>query len=364
MADAGDTLDHISDGFCTLDREWRFTFLNREAERQVGRPRESLVGQVVWDAFPQLVGSIFETSYRRAMADGVMVEFEAWFEPLASWFNVRAYPSTQGLAVYFYNVTQQREAREQARISEERFRLLARATNDAIWDWNLITNETWRNQGFKTLFGHPTEDKPSIDDWTTRIHPDDRERVTTGIRRAIDGGSESWSDEYRFLRYDGRIADVFDRGYIIRDAGGRPTRMIGGMTDLTERKQLEAQFLRAQRLESIGTLAGGIAHDLNNILQPIVMVVGLLRADETSPDRLALLDTVEASGRRGADMVRQVLAFDAASKASGCRSTSGTCFAMCRSSFATRFRRTSRSPSMPRWTYGPSMPMSRRFIKS
>ena len=148
-----DTLEHISDGFCTIDRDWRFAFVNREAERQVGRPRETLIGRVIWDVYPEMLGSIFETSYRRAMATGETVEFEAWFEPLASWFSVRAYPAPQGLAVYFYNVTQQREAREQARISEERFRLLARAAHDAIWDWDLVTNATWRNEGFEKLFG-------------------------------------------------------------------------------------------------------------------------------------------------------------------------------------------------------------------
>jgi len=304
-----ETLEHISDGFCTIDRDWRFTFLNLEAARQVGRARESLVGRVIWDEFPGLLGSVFETSYRHAMASGETTEFEAWFEPLSSWFRVRAYRSPQGLAVYFTNVTQEREAREQARVSEERFRLLAQATNDAIWDWNLVSNETWRNDGFEKLFGYSAEERPSITDWSTRIHPDDHARVTDGIRRAIDDGSASWSDEYRFLRHGGAVAHVFDRGYIIRDAGGKPTRMIGGMTDLTERKKLEAQFLRAQRMESIGTLAGGIAHDLNNILTPILMAVGLLQEDETSLDRLDLLATIEASGRRGADMVRQVLAF-------------------------------------------------------
>ena len=304
-----DTLEHISDGFCMVDRDWRFTFLNREAERQVGRSRDSLIGRDIWEVYPEMLGSIFETSYRHAMASGETVEFESWFEPLASWFSVRVYPAPQGLAIYFYNVTQQREAREQARVSEERFRLLARATNDAIWDWNLETNETWRNEGFHTLFGHPTADKPAIDDWSTRIHPEDYERIAEGIRGAIDGGRESWSDEYRYLRHDGSVAHVFDRGYIIRDANGKATRMIGGMTDLTERKKLEAQFLRAQRLESIGTLAGGIAHDLNNILSPILMSVGLLKTDETSPERMNLLETIETSSRRGSDMVRQVLAF-------------------------------------------------------
>src|SRR6185295_13236712 len=276
---------------------------------QIGRPREALIGRIIWEVFPEQLGSIFETSYRRAMAMAETVELEAWFEPLASWFSVRAYPAPQGLGVYFYNVTRQREARELARISEERFRLLARATNDAIWDWDLVTNATWRNEGFEKLFGYSTTQQPSIVDWSSRIHPEDQLRVTAGIRRAIDGGQEAWSDEYRYLRHDGSVAHVLDRGYIIRDENGQPTRMIGGMTDLTERKKLEAQFLRAQRMESIGTLAGGIAHDLNNILSPSLMSVGLLKEDEGDSERKALLDTIEASGRRGADMVRQVLAF-------------------------------------------------------
>jgi PAS domain S-box-containing protein len=305
----GDTLEHISDGFVTLDRQWRFTFLNREAERQTAHSREALIGRVVWDVYPQLLGTVFETSYRHAMTQRETAEFEAWFEPLSSWFNVRAYPAPQGIAVYFHNVTQQRAAREQARVSEERFRLLARATSDAIWDWDLITNATWRNEGFEKLFGQPKEEQPSIVDWSTRIHAEDRVRVTEGIRRAIDAGQEAWSDEYRYFRHDGTVAHVLDRGYIIRDESGTPTRMVGGMTDLTERKKLEAQFLRAQRLESIGTLAGGIAHDLNNILSPILMAADLLKDDETSPDRLSLIDTIEVSGRRGSDMVRQVLAF-------------------------------------------------------
>jgi len=308
-ASVSETLEHISDGFCTIDRDWRFSFFNREAERQVGRPRESLIGRVVWDAFPELLGTIFEISYRHAMATGETTEFEAWFEPLASWFRVRAYPSPQGLAVYFYNVTAERAAREQARISEERFRLLAQATSDAIWDVDLRTNEMWRSGGFETLFGVPTNDGPVKVDWPSHIHAEDRSRVVEGITRALEGRGNSWSDEYRYQRADGSFAYVSNRGYIIRDPDGSPTRMVGGMTDLTERKKLEAQFLRAQRLESVGTLAGGIAHDLNNILSPILMSVGLLKLEEDSPERLALLETIEASGRRGSDMVRQVLAF-------------------------------------------------------
>jgi PAS domain S-box-containing protein len=304
-----DTLDHISDGFCTLDQAWRFAFVNREAERQIGRTRESLIGRVVWDVFPEMLGTVFETSYRHAMDTGETTEFEAWFEPLASWFSVRAYRSPQGLAIYFYNVTKQREAREAARVSEERFRLLAQATSDAIWDANLQTHAMWRSAGFEKMFGVPVGGEAAAVDWQSHIHPEDRQRVIESVLRAQNGKGDFWSDEYRYLRADGSYAHVSNRGYIIRDAGGSPIRMIGGITDLTERKKLEAQFLRAQRLESIGTLAGGIAHDLNNILSPVLISVGLLKLEDTSPEQLKLLDTIETSGRRGADMVRQVLAF-------------------------------------------------------
>ena len=305
-----DTLESITDAFFTLDREWRFTYLNREAERQFGRARDSLIGQVVWEVFPESLGTTFETKYRRAVASETPVEFEEYFPPRRAWLNVRAYPSDQGLTVYFQNVTKQREARAEARTSEERFRLLAKANNDAIWDWDITSNALWWNEGFQTLFGYRLEEiEATTRSWTTRVHPEERREVIRSLERAISDGEDSWSAEYRFRRSDGTYAFVLDRGHIIRDPLGVPVRMIGGMTDLTERKKLEAQFLRTQRLESIGTLAGGIAHDLNNVLTPIVMSTALLKEDETDPAKLEMLNSIETSAQRGAAMVRQVLAF-------------------------------------------------------
>lgn len=98
-------------------------------------------------------------------------------------------------------------------------------------------------------------------------------------------------------------------GEAARDASGKIIRLQGAFQDVTERKRLEEQFLRAQRMESIGTLAGGIAHDLNNVLAPILMSIQLLKMDELDPERLNLLTTLETNAMRGADMVRQVLSF-------------------------------------------------------
>jgi len=209
------------------------------------------------------------------------------------------------------DITESKLAEEALHESEKRYKLVSRATSDVLWDWDLTTNTLWRSDGLKTVFGFTTDEvEPVIDWWTKRLHPEDRDHVVNGLHRAIDSGQEAWTDEYRLLLKDGKYANVQDRGYILRDAAGKATRVVGGMTDLTERKKLEAQYLRAQRMEGIGTLAGGIAHDLNNVLAPILMSIDLLKLDAgDDPQRLQMLDTIRASARRGAELVRQVLSF-------------------------------------------------------
>ncbi len=157
-------------------------------------------------------------------------------------------------AVLVSDVTEQVRAREALQQSEERFRLLARVTNDALWDWDLQDNTLWWSEGFEALFGFRRDEiESTIESWTTRIHPDDAARVVDGVQAVIEGGGTTWSDEYRFLRKDGCYAHVLDRGYVIRDAEGKPLRMIGGMTDLTQHKVAEA---RIEQLAFYDSLTG------------------------------------------------------------------------------------------------------------
>jgi len=138
------------------------------------------------------------------------------------------------------DITERKRSEEDLRMSEERFQFVARATNDVIWDWDLNTGKAQWSQAFQTLFGYKLEDlEPGSASWYNRLHPDDRERVMTGIHTAIDRGEQSWSDEYRFLRADGSVAFIFDRGYILYDSTAKPKRMIGSMQDVTSRKQAE-----------------------------------------------------------------------------------------------------------------------------
>ncbi len=127
------------------------------------------------------------------------------------------------------------------------------------------------------------------------------------MRKVVEHGD--WVGELSQTRKGGHPIIVESRWTLVKDEAGRAAAVLVINTDITERRKLEHQFLRAQRLESIGTLAGGIAHDLNNVLTPIMVAIGLLREKEDDPARLDILSTLETSAHRGADMVRQVLSF-------------------------------------------------------
>ncbi|MCX6029671.1 MAG: PAS domain S-box protein, partial [Chloroflexi bacterium] len=164
-----------------------------------------------------------------------------------------------------------KQAEEALRESEERYQFANRATFNAIWDWNLQTNALWWNENFQTHFGYCAEEiEPGIESWTNRIHPEDLARVEAGIHAAIDSGQQSWSDHYRFRRKDGTDAEIDDRGYISREASGKPVRMIGAMQDITERKQAEQRAfelaLERERMALLSKFVQDASHEFRTPL--------------------------------------------------------------------------------------------------
>ncbi len=127
--------------------------------------------------------------------------------------------------------------------SQERFELVSRATSDAVWDWNLSTNDIWWNEGFQKLFGYkPGSIGRGLDSWIGRLHPEDSDRVVHDRQKHIEDRKSYWAEEYRFRRSDGTYAFVIDRGYVVYDSNATPVRMLGSMMDVTERKSLEDQL--------------------------------------------------------------------------------------------------------------------------
>ncbi len=306
-----ETLETLTSGFVTVDRAWRFTYVNREAERIFGRPRESMLAAELWREIPGIVGTPFETAYRRAMRERVPVQLEEFHAPYGKWFEVRVYPASDGgLAIYFHDATGRREALRRLEESERRFERVALSTSDMVWEWEPASGKVWRGGGMKLLEGHTEESfPPGFEGWLGLVHPDERERVRASIAEALASGADRWAAEYRLRRADGTYATVSERASIERDAAGAVVRMVGGMTDVTEQRELERQLMRTQRLESLGTLAGGVAHDLNNVLTPISMGVNLLAQSALSREEREILDSIRLSAIRGSEIVKQVLSF-------------------------------------------------------
>ncbi|MDX1572509.1 MAG: PAS domain-containing protein [Methylophaga sp.] len=213
---------------------------------------------------------------------------------------------------YIADITEQKAIDEVVRQSEQRFQLLSKATNEVIWDWDLRTDAIWWNEAFETLFGYDSDEQEfTLAFWKSRIHPDDRHRVVSDLDRAIADKATSWNASYRFIRQDDSIAQVMDRGYLIYDElKGQAVRMVGSITDITERLALEEQLRQSQRLEAVGQLTGGVAHDFNNLLTVVIGNADIIHQSLPEDSKLrGLAAMIEEAASRGAALTSSLLAF-------------------------------------------------------
>lgn len=246
---------------------------------------------------------IFDFEHRIVRPDGRVIHVRGTAELAET-------PTGKVLAGVVQDQSEQHAADALARSNEERYEMVLRSTHDVVWDYDLINNSISWNENFRQIAGDPAAllaDASSS--WIDRLHPDDRSRVLDGFFGAAACGDKVWSDEYRFLRDDGNVRYVFDRGFISRDETGRALRIVGSMVDITDRKLAEARLLQAEKLEALGQITGGVAHDFNNLLMIITGNAETLLDRITDPRERRLLELVFSAAERGKDLTGRLLTF-------------------------------------------------------
>jgi PAS domain S-box-containing protein len=436
-------LESITNCFFALDSEWRFTYVNQQATRILQRTPDQLIGRNVWEEFPEAIPLTFYREYHRAVAQQLNVEFEEFYPPLNIWVEVHAYPTVDGLSVYFQDITERKQAEAALRQSEETARrqlaeieaIYATAPiglcfidtelrfvriNEQLAEINGLSVSQHIGRTLREVLPDCSEEleplyhqviqsrlpilnyeiqcttfaQPGIErDWLISLYPlketdeqvlgvnvmvqeiSDLKKAEAALRQnqqqleAIINNSTAviylkdiqgryllvnhqyeslchltneqiqgktdyeifnqkaaeafWANDQKVIAAKSSITfeemvplDDGTHTYIavkfpLFNTAGEVYAVCGISTDITEKKQLEAQFLRAQRLESLGTLASGIAHDLNNILSPILVVAQLLpfKLPNLNEQNRELLTILENNSKRGAELVKQILSF-------------------------------------------------------
>lgn len=206
-------------------------------------------------------------------------------------------------------LAERKRAEAALRKSEATLREAQRIAHLGNWDWDVSANQLHWSEEIYSIFGLAAREfAGSYEAFLERVHPGDREKVQEAVRQSLKTG-QPYRLEHRVVRPDGEVRIVQEQAELFAEAAGSGRRMVGTVQDVTEQKRIEAEFLRAQRMDSIGALAGGMAHDLNNALSPILMGIHLIRRKVRDQEIDQMLGVMETNTHRGADMVRQVLTF-------------------------------------------------------
>jgi PAS domain S-box-containing protein len=313
------------DGFAVIDRENRYTLWNPAMERFTGKRAAEVLGRRAFDLFPNLRDLGLDVAIRRALAgetiavngvpfvepDGTRKVYDRLYVPLRE----TGAAEVTGVIAIVRDATARYVAQDALRTTETKLLMAAEAAGIGLWTWDPAADViTWEDT-MCTLYGRAPGDVPkSREEYLALVHPDDREQ--SKLRIARGRGEGHWEHEYRILRPDGAVRWLASRTRVVRTDRGE--MVLGAVFDVTERREREERQRATQRLEVVGELTAGIAHNFNNLLMGILPTLEM--ASRSAPaDIVPLLRVAEGSAQRAASVVRQLMTYAAHNRATSRR---------------------------------------------
>ncbi|WP_242929212.1 chemotaxis protein CheB [Pontibacter vulgaris] len=306
-------------------KDFTWSLLNIKTEELVGAAHAELLNTSVQLTLPFLKNNGLFKKFVQVVETGQPLHTELNLEinGQKAWYKIVAVKMGDGLTVTMADVTEEKlsdekvlqayeelkkaeedliklnnelekrvtERTQELSASEERFRLVSMATNDVVWDWNLVTNEIWWSEGLQHMLGYSADVmSPGSNGWFEKIHPEDRDEVVKSINKAINYGNDQWFSEYRVLKADGTYAYVSNRAYIMHNEYQIPYRVLGSFIDLTDLKSTQEKLQHTNEhllrvIEDLDTFVYTASHDLKS---PMANIEGLV---------LLLEEQIEAAGK-------------------------------------------------------------------
>ncbi|MBU2585300.1 MAG: PAS domain-containing protein [Bacteroidetes bacterium] len=293
---------------------------NSSANMILGVDHRKLKNKNIKDIFPLIGFSSIADEFKNVATTGksftkdFIISGEGIFTGIFEFFAFQI--KKNSMALFFRDITEQKKLELRIQKSEERFKLASQSTHDSIWDRDLLTNKIWWSANMNKIFdldiGNTETD---IKKWYELIHPEDLHRVEVGIKEAINGGKEYWSDEYRLLMGDGNYAYALDRGYIIRDKYRKPIRMVGSILDYTEKVRHEQDLIAAkEKAEEANRLKSGFISAMSHeIRTPLNIILGYndlineMYCDPANEEIQAYFNSITNNGNRLIDTITKIL---------------------------------------------------------
>ena len=329
-------------------KDFKCTLANDATEKTLHVPPKKVEGNLLTETLPGLKKNNVFNKLKKIATQGGVLRQELHYQhgDLDSWLEIQAAPMEKGIALTITDINEKKEAEgelvqayedvkeaEQGLIqlnseleqrvkertealskSEHRFRMVAQATNDAVWDWDLVKNDFWWNDTFEHIFGYDRNTVASgIDALMHHLHPDDAEMVKNALDGVINRGEKQWSYEHRFRRADGSYAFVFNRAYVLHNEYGIPYRVLGAMIDISRMKEIQEELRQSNKnLQHINidldNFVYTASHDLKAPITNLESLMTLLKNEPVyESDRgKFIIDKIDSSVKKFKDTLNSL----------------------------------------------------------